>query len=588
MISNITQELKVRQIEPRPTVEIHLPDGRTYEGPRGERVETFLKVLPEWKTTPIVGAIINRELRELTFPIENESKVIPISMNDVDGARIYRRSITFMLEAAFEDIFPDLVLSVDHSVASGGFFCEVLNHEPLTKEDLIRLENRMHELVNANLPFEKNEVLLQEAVDWFKDHGAMDKVHLLKFRQKDYMVLYQLGEHRDYHHGYMVPSTGYLKWFALSPLGDGFILRYPRRQDSQQIVPIIESPMLLKTFRQYGSWLVKLGIDSAGSLNEAIINDRISELILMSEALHEQKIAEIAGQIAYRKGQVHVVLIAGPSSSGKTTFSKRLAIQLLANGIEPYALELDNYFVDRVKTPKDAKGEYDFEAIGAVNTERLNQDLLKLIEGEEVQLPFYNFKKGLSEEGEKVKLKKDQLMILEGIHGLNPKLVPHLPQEYTYRIYASCMTQLNLDRHNRISTTDTRLLRRIARDASERGYSAQQTIHQWESVRRGEKSHIFPYQEYANEMFNSALVYELAALKPFVEPLLRQVPFGTPEYIEAKRLLALLEWFLPVPVKIIPDNSILREFVGDSILKNFKLWESVKEDGYEDERYITK
>ena len=577
---NNSQSPKVKQVEMRPTVEIHLPDGRIFEGPRGDPVETFLRGLPEWREAPVVGAIINSELRELTFPIDMESKVIPISMNDVDGARIYRRSITFLLEAAFDDIFPDLKLSVDHSVASGGFFCEVMEHAPLEREDLIRLENRMHELVNADICFERQEVPLQEAIDWFREKDYLDKVHLLKFRQKDYLVLYRLGKHRDYHHGYMVPSTGYLKWFALSPLGEGFVLRYPRRKDSKELVPILESPMLLKTFRQYGNWLTRLGIDSAGALNEAIIGDRISELVLMSEALHEQKIAEIASQIAYRKGQVHVVLIAGPSSSGKTTFSKRLAVQLLANGIEPYALELDNYFVDRDKTPKDEKGEFDFESIDAVDTVRLNQDLLGLIAGEEVQLPHYNFKTGQSEKGELVKLKKDQLMILEGIHGLNPKLIPNMPQEFMFRIYASCLTQLNLDRHNRISTTDTRLLRRIVRDARERGYSAQQTIKRWESVRRGEKLHIFPYQENANEMFNSALVYELAALKPFAEPLLRQVPYGTPEYIESKRLLAMLEWFLPVPVDLIPDNSIEREFVGGSILKNFKLWKSGENENW--------
>jgi len=577
-MENNPQSSMVKQVELRPTVEIHLPDGRIFEGPRGEPVETFLKILPEWRETPIVGAIINNDLRELTFPIEMESKVTPLSMDDVDGARIYRRSITFLLEAAFDDIFPDIKLSVDHSVASGGFFCEVVEHAPLDREDLMRLEERMRELVNADICFERQEVPLKEAIEWFRARDCMDKVHLLKFRQKDYLVLYRLGKHRDYHHGYMVPSTGYLKWFALTPLGEGFVLRYPRRKDSLELVPILDSPTLLKTFRQYGNWLARLGIDSAGALNEAIIGDRISELVLMSEALHEQKIAEIASQIAYGKGQVHVVLIAGPSSSGKTTFSKRLAVQLLANGIEPYAVELDNYFVDREKTPKDENGEFDFEAIGAVDTERLNQDLLCLIAGEEVQMPRYNFKLGKSEDGEVVRLKKDQLMILEGIHGLNPKLVPQLPQEYMYRIYASCLTQLNLDRHNRISTTDTRLIRRIVRDARERGYSAQQTIKRWESVRRGEKLHIFPFQENANEMFNSALVYELAALKPFAEPLLRQVPYGTREYIESKRLLAMLEWFLPVPVDLIPDNSIEREFVGGSILKNFKLWKSGKEE----------
>ncbi|MCE1253386.1 MAG: nucleoside kinase [Anaerolineae bacterium] len=412
-MQNNTEQGSVHEVELRPTVEIHLPDGRILQGPRGAAVETFLRVIPEWRKMPIVGAVINHELRELTYTIDMEARVTPVSMNDVDGARIYRRSITFLLESAFDDIFPDIKLSVDHSVASGGFFCEVIDHEPLSRADLSRLEERMRELVEANLPFERQEVPLQEAIDWFRETDCMDKVHLLKFRQKDYLVLYRLGKHRDYHHGYMVPSTGYLKWFALSPMGEGFVLRYPRRKDSKELVPILESPALLKTFRQYGNWLARLGIDSTGALDEAIQGGRISELILMSEALHEQKIAEIASQIAGHKGQIRVVLIAGPSSSGKTTFSKRLAVQLLANGIEPLAVELDNYFVDRDKTPKDENGQYDFEALGALNTVRLNADLLKLINGEPVCMPFYNFKSGKSEEGEVVQIKKDQLMILE-------------------------------------------------------------------------------------------------------------------------------------------------------------------------------
>jgi uridine kinase len=332
-------------------------------------------------------------------------------------------------------------------------------------------------------------------------------------------------------------------------------------------------PTLLAAFRQYGEWLETLGIQSVGALNDAIKDGRINEVILVSEALHTQQISRIANAISEKKDQVRVILIAGPSSSGKTTFAKRLTIQLLTEGTSPFALEMDNYFVDRDKTPRDEKGNFDFEHIDAVNRSLLNEHIKKLTQGEEVQMRRYNFHEGVNEPGEVVKLKKGQMIILEGIHGLNPKLLEDFPPEQTYRIYVSCLTQLNLDRHNRISTTDTRELRRILRDARDRGYSAQQTISQWEMVRRGEKRHIFPFQENADIMFNSALAYELTALKPLVEPLLRQVPYGTPEYIEAKRLFKFLQWFLPIDAALIPDNSILREFIGDSILQDFKIWQ---------------
>jgi uridine kinase len=381
-----------------------------------------------------------------------------------------------------------------------------------------------------------------------------------------------LKEHRDYHHGYMVPSTCYLCWFGLTPTGEGFTLRFPRRHAPTILLPMPEYPMLLTTFRQYGDWLQRLGISSVGALDDAIQNNRIQELILVSEALHEQRVTEIARQIAGSSDQVRVVLIAGPSSSGKTTFSRRLSIQLLAYGIAPYPIEMDNYFVDRDKTPLDENGEPDFESIGTLDTKRLASDLEGLIAGQQVQLPHYNFIPGQSEPGDVVQLKSGEIIILEGIHGLNPELIPEISQEKTFRVYVSALTQLNLDRHNRVSTTDTRLIRRIARDARERGYTARSTIQRWESVRRGEKRYIFPYQENADVFFNSALAYELSALKPIVEPLLRQVPYGTPEHIEAKRLLAFLEWFLPTDSSLIPDNSILREFIGNSILQHFRLW----------------
>ncbi len=563
---------KITFIKARDEVEVHLPDGRVLQGKRNTLVGEFLKALPEWDNPLIVGAIVNHELRELTYPITMESKVTPLTMTSADGARIYRRSLTFLLEAAFEELFPEAILTVDHSVTSGGYYCQVGGRQPLSEEELIRLESRMREWVERDLPFERLTVPLKEAIQYFESKGHQDKVSLLRYRHRDTLVLYQLGLHRDYHHGYMVPSTGYLRWFGLKAMDGGFILQYPRRHAPKELLPLPDFSILLKTFKQYGAWLAHLGIDCVGALNDAIFANRIREIILVSEALHEQKIAEIAREIVRRANQSRIILIAGPSSSGKTTFAKRLSVQLLAYGLSPFALEMDNYFVDREFTPKDENGEYDFEALEALDIRRLEQDLTKLIQGEEVQLPRFDFREGRSYPGEIVRLEKDQLVILEGIHGLNPRLLPNLPTQQTFRIYVSCLTQLNLDRHNRISTTDTRLLRRIVRDARERGYSALETIARWESVRRGEKHYIFPYQEHANEIFNSALVYELSALKPLVEPLLRQVPYGTPEYIEAKRLLAFIEWFLPLNMDLIPDNSILREFIGGSILREFKIW----------------
>jgi uridine kinase len=434
----------------------------------------------------------------------------------------------------------------------------------------------MREFVAEDIPFIRREVPLEEAKAYFQAKGYDDKVRLLAHRRKDYLRLYRLQDHMDYHHGYMVPSTSYLKWFGLSLVegaDEGFTLRFPRKDNPTELQPPPKYPMLLSAFRQYRNWLEHLGINSVGALDDAIIEGRIDEVILVAEAFHEQHITRISSQIAGRRDRIRIILISGPSSSGKTTFSKRLSIQLLALGISPFPLEMDNYFVDREKTPRDENGELDFEAFEALDKKYLNRDLERLIAGKRVQLPRYNFKTGHQELGEMIQLIPGQMIILEGIHGLNPALISDIPNEQIFRIYVSTLTQLNLDRQNRISTTDTRLIRRIVRDARERGYSAQDTIKRWESVGRGEKRNIFPYQENADVMFNSALVYELSALQLSVEPLLRQVPLGSPEYIEAKRLLAMLEWFLPIESDLIPDNSILREFMGNSILRNFKIWQ---------------
>lgn len=561
---------EIREASRRESVQIILPDDLILEGPIGDQLETFLLELES--PAPIVGAIVNGELRELTYPIEIDSNVRPVTMGEPDGMRIYRRSLTFLLAAAFDELFPEAQLTVDHSVSSGGYYCEVGDRDPLTEDELDRLENRMAELVEADLPFSKSQTPLEQAIEHFKAHGLEDKARLLAHRKKPHLVLYQLGNHKDYHHGYMLPSTRYLKWFALAKTDGAFTLRFPRRHRPTELLPLPDYPNLLSTFRQYGDWLQTLGISNIGALNDAIANERAREVILISEALHEGRISEIAGTIANREPRPKVIFVAGPSSSGKTTFSKRLSIQLLVRGVSPFPLELDHFFVDRVRTPRDENGEYDYESLAALDRERLNHDLHLLINGQQVQLPNYNFISGEQEVGELVQLEHDQLIILEGIHGLNPELVEALPPESTFRVYVSALTQLNLDRLNRVSTTDTRLIRRIVRDARNRGYSAAETIARWESVRRGEKRYIFPFQEFADVMFNSALMYEGSALAPLAEPLIRQVPFGTDEHVEAKRLLAFLEWFLPIDTRYIPDNSILREFIGGSILRKFNPW----------------
>lgn len=539
-------------------------------GPRGTTVGEFLAQVKDDFSAPIVAAVINNEIHELTYPIRIESNCIPVTMDSADGARIYRRSLIFLLEIAFSQCIKNGYLIIDHSVSSGGFYCEVNDRDPLSQEELDALEKQMRKLVADDRVFGRREVPIQEAVDYFTKHGHVDKLRLLKHRRKEYLTLYSFDGLMDYMHGYMVPSTGYLKWFALKQVNGGFILQYPRRHSPTDLAPLGDYPKLLRAFRQYGDWLATLRIDSVGSLNDAIQSGRADEVVLVSEALHEQHIADIAQQIAEKKSRI--ILIAGPSSSGKTTTSRRLAVQLLARGISPYPLELDHYFVDRDKTPLDESGVHDFEALAALNLNRLAQDIEKLISGEQVQLPRYNFKTGRSEEGDVIQLRKGQPLILEGIHGMNPRLIPDRWADSAFRLYVSALTQINLDRHNRVSTTDTRLIRRMVRDARERGYSAQATLSRWESVRRGEKRHIFPYQENADVMFNSALVYELSALKPLVEPLLRQVPFNVPEYIEARRLLAFLDWILPLDASLIPMNSIVREFLGDSSLKDFKIW----------------
>lgn len=557
---------------PRETVLVTLPDGRTFEGPLGAKVSTFIEAAYPDAVVPIVVALVNRELRELTYPLQRDSVVEPLDISHSDGVRIYRRSLTFLMVAVVHKLFPEAEIFVDHSLPFGGYFCEVRGRDPFTEEELETIMAEMWRIVEANVPILREEVCLDEALSIFEARHEPDKVAIFQGRsrkKKAYLRLYSLDGYRDYFHGYMAPSTGYLRYFRLLRWEDGFVLQFPQRHLPTQLLEPQQNRQLITVFREYGDWLHLLRVESVGELNQAVEKGQIRKVVLVSEALHEHRIVNIAQQVWERRDRVRLVLIAGPSSSGKTTFSKRLAVQMLAHGMRPYALEMDHYFVNREDTPRDANGEYDFEALEAVDLKLFNQHLGALLRGEEVQLPKFNFYTGQRETGGVVQLEPDQVIIVEGIHGLNPRLVYSLPNRAIFRIYVSALTQLNLDRHNRVPTTDSRLIRRIVRDARTRGYTATDTIGRWESVRRGEKKNIFPYQENADVMFNSALVYELSMLKLFAEPLLLQVDPCSRQWVEAKRLLTFLQWFETVDINLTPENSILREFIGDLALEEF-------------------
>ncbi len=567
----------VRAATPRKDVRVTLVHGGILAAPIGTSIETLLLAdqqrQPERYASPIMGAICNGKLRELAYSIRHDSTLEPVLLSSSDGGRIYRRSLVLLLATAAAELWHDCDVSVRYAVPDGGFYCTTLNRPPFNDDDLARLEAHMHAIVAANEPIHKRTVPLDEARELFRLRGETDKLRLMEQRTRPSLVLYTLRGRSDYYYGYMLPSTGYLSTFRLVNSGKGFILQYPRRESPGELFPIRAVDKLSLVFQEADEWLKRLGVEDAGRMNRLVITNQIQELILVAEALHEQKIARAAGEIMQRhQDGVRVVMIAGPSSAGKTTFSKRLAIQLLAHGIRPFTLELDNYFVDRERTPRDENGDYDFESLAAINLNLFNQQLVQLVRGERVELPRFDFYTGKSSNGREAQLKAGQVIIIEGIHGLNPALVTDLPPESLYRIYVSALTQLNLDAHNRVPTTDVRLLRRIVRDANTRGYNATDTLGRWGSVRRGEKRNIFPYQDNADFMFNSALTYELAALRPLVEPLLLQVSPGSPAYIESNRLLSFLSWvqpLTPAQAEIIPDTSILREFIGKSSLENY-------------------
>ncbi len=568
--------MNIQHSKQRETIQAILPDGRIFEGKRGATVEDFFKAACLNEESHYVAAHVNGKLRELSTPLQGDATLAPITMALSDGVRIYRRSLSFLMIAAAAECFPNDIITVHHSMPFGGYYCERKCRQtpaeptPLDSTELRQLEKRMRELVAADLPITQLRVPLPEALKLFRQNGDPDKADLFARRRKDYLTLYELNGVKDYFHGFMVPSTGYLNLFALRPYRQGFIVQFPRRQQPDALQPFEDEERLAQIFQDYARWLDVVGVPDVAALNRAIEAGKRLEIILVAEAFHSQQLSAIAGEIADQGSRV--VLISGPTSAGKTTFSKRLAVQLLAMGIYPVAIAMDNYFVDRESTPRDESGDYDFERLEAVDIPLFRQHLKQLLAGETIQIPHFNFKLGKREAGDTFSINQNQVILVEGIHGLNPALVEGISSDKLYRVFLSAFTQLNLDQHNRVPTTDTRLLRRMVRDAKHRGYSATDTIRRWQSVRRGEKRYIFPNQNNADIFFNSALVYEVAALKRLAEPLLLQVEPGVPERVEAQRLLAFLQWFEPVDTVDIPSDSILREFVGGSILRNYEPW----------------
>lgn len=558
------------QARPRERVQARLSDGRIFEAPPGTPLKDVLAVAFSEPTRSPVAAILGGALTELTTPLLVDSDVVPVTTADADGMRIYRRSLAFLLVTATAELFPDAHVVIDHSATTAAaYYCWVAGRPPFERHELDAIARRMREIVVADAPFRKTKAATTDAMSLFLSRGEDDKGRLLSHRTKPTLNLYELRSRRDYFQGYMVPSAGCLQYFALHPHLPGFMLQFPHQSRPTELGAITPYPKLFAIFDEYGRWLERLGVRDVGALNDAIVAGRLPEIALVGEALHEARIARIASEICAQRGQIKVVLIAGPSSSGKTTFSKRLGVQLVANGIRPHPLGLDDYFLSRHLTPRDEKGDYDYEHLHALDVGLFNEHLVRLIEGHPVTLPRYNFRTGERETGPAVTIDEENIIIIEGIHGLNPALVPGLPNDRVYRIYASALTQLNIDRHNRVGTTDCRLIRRIVRDAETRGYDATATLRRWDSVLTGEKRWIFPYQENSDAVFNSALSHELAVLRPFAEPLLLQVQPGTKEHLESRRLLSFLRWFRPASPSVVPGNSILREFVGGSELEAF-------------------
>ncbi|MBO4337985.1 MAG: nucleoside kinase [Lachnospiraceae bacterium] len=541
-------------------------NGKVFSFEEAVTAEKLAEMCAEDMKDDIALAVINGKIQELGKKIEKDSTVSFLTMSSAAGHKAYVRTATMMLLRAIDRELPMLrpdQVKVEFAIGNG-YYISIKEHK-ITPEELEKLDNSMRQLQEKAVVITKTTMNKQDAVKLFEESGMSDKVKLFKYRMSSYINVYELDGYKDYYYGYMLPDAGLVKYFELLTYKDGIILNLPSSIKPDEITEFVPREKLFATLDQANDWGNTLGIDTVGDLNDQICQGNISDLILVQEALQERRIGEIAKDIASRGG-VKFVMIAGPSSSGKTTFSHRLSIQLRTLGFNPHPIALDDYFVDREHTPKDEHGNYNFECLEALDVKLFNEDMLKLLNGERVELPTFNFKTGYREyRGNFKQLGKDDILVLEGIHGLNDKMSYSLPNESKYKIYISALTSLNIDEHNRIPTTDTRLIRRMVRDARTRGNSAERTIGMWYSVRKGEEEYIFPFQEKADAFFNSALIYELAVIKQFAEPLLFSITPDKPEYLEAKRLLKFLDYFLGVSSESLPNNSIVREFVGGSI-----------------------
>ena len=514
-----------------------------------------------------VSAKVNNKVESLDFRVYYNKDIEFLDITSSSGMRTYVRSLFFILVKAVEELYPQGSISLEHPI-SKGYFCKLHIDRTIGLDDVQRIKQKMQEIIAADIPYTRTESHTEEVVRLFEKRGMMDKARLLDTYGQLYSYYYQLGDTVDCYYSSLVPSTGYIRLFDIVKYYDGLLLRIPSRENPTKLEEVVKQEKMLEVFQEYHRWNQILGISTVGDLNVACNHGHATDLINVSEALQEKKIAQIADEITHRNqdGQrVKLVLISGPSSSGKTTFSKRLSIQLMTNGLKPYPISLDDYFVNRNDTPLDENGKHDFESLYAVDLPFFEEQLTTLLNGGEVELPRYNFTTGKREmSGKKLRIDEHMILIIEGIHALNPALTSHIPNENKYKVYVSALTTILLDNHNYIPTTDNRLLRRIIRDYKYRNYSAEETIARWPSVRAGEEKWIFPYQENADAMFNSALLFELAVLKDYVEPVLRKVPNRCPEYSEAHRLLRFLNYFVSVQDKELPPTSLLREFLGGS------------------------
>lgn len=557
-------------------------DGRRYELPLFEKLGDFSKqVCPVVKDDrtgvvyPVLAALVDHKLKELDFKLAMTHEVEFIGYNHPDGRRTYLRSLCFVLQNAVRELFPDKVLVIDHSLPSG-LYCKVIETRKqedgrcrtlaLTQDQLASVKSRMQEIVSADMPFRKEKMDAVTAEKMFEENNQPEKAELQKSLGKFICSVYFLDGHADTFHGPLLPSTGYLKVFDLLPFAEGFCLQFPSEGDFSKVIPVKTQSKIAATLAEYSDWCSIIRINGIGALNKAISEGHAVELINLSEALHERKYAAIADRIYERRGRVKAVFIAGPSSSGKTSSSLRIALQCRVLGLVPKVIELDNYFVDREHTPKDSEGNYDFEALEAMDLKLLNSQLNDLFAGKEVELPKFDFKAGRSmPSGKRISLGEKEILIMEGIHALDPAMVPDVDNSKIFRVYASALTSLNVDENNNISTSDNRLLRRMVRDNRVRGITPEETITRWYSVRRGENCNIFPFQENADAAFNSALIYELPMLKYYAEPLLRRIAPSSPAYTEAVRLLKFLDYIValsPDEISAIPPTSIMREFIG--------------------------